>query len=426
MGIDATPREIYTERLAERTRQLQDLSTRRNRLGYIRLLIALAAIALIWFAIRGATPAWPIALPIAAFIAFVWWQSRIERQAEFIRRAISFYERGLARLDHRWQGGGETGERFSDPHHPYAADLDLFGRGSLFELLSTARTRGGEARLADWLKSAASIGDLRIRHEAIQELRPLLDLRERLAVLGDDFRTGVNPDHLAAWATTAAHPFPAWRRIAAFALGVVAAFVIGWWFATAFIGIESTRALVATALVEGAFAYSIRFRIRDIVNAINQPAHDLELLSQILATLESHQFHSPRLAELRSAIDVRGRSASWRIGRLRRWMDLFDSRENFIVRALDAPLMWTVQIAMAIESWRAENGALIPCWIDAVSEIEALSALANYAWEHPADPFPQFAEGAVFDAEDLGHPLLAENRCVRNSVALTAPRQLPS
>jgi hypothetical protein len=424
MGIDATPREIYTERLAERTRQLQDLSTRRNRLGYIRLLIALAAIALIWFAIRGATPAWPIALPIAAFIAFVWWQSRIERQAEFIRRAISFYERGLARLDHRWQGGGETGERFSDPHHPYAADLDLFGRGSLFELLSTARTRGGEARLADWLKSAASIGDLRIRHEAIQELRPLLDLRERLAVLGDDFRTGVNPDHLAAWATTAAHPFPAWRRIAAFALGVVAAFVIGWWFATAFIGIESTRALVATALVEGAFAYSIRFRIRDIVNAINQPAHDLELLSQILATLESHQFHSPRLAELRSAIDVRGRSASWRIGRLRRWMDLFDSRENFIVRALDAPLMWTVQIAMAIESWRAENGALIPCWIDAVSEIEALSALANYAWEHPADPFPQFAEGAVFDAEDLGHPLLAENRCVRNSVALTAPRQL--
>jgi hypothetical protein len=424
MGIDATPREIYTERLAERTRQLQDLSNRRHRLGYIRLLIAVAAIALIWFAVRGVAPAWPIALPVAAFIAFVWWQSRIEREAECIRRAISFYERGIARLDHRWQGGGETGERFSDPHHPYASDLDLFGRGSLFELLSTARTRGGEARLAGWLKSASSIDELRVRHEAVQELRPLLDLRERLAVLGDDFRTGVNPEHLAAWASTPVHPFPAWHRIAALVLGVVAAFVIGWWFATAFIGIESTRALIATAVVEWSFAYSIRVRVRNIVEAINQPAHDLELLSQILATLESQQFHSPRLTELRAAIDVRGRSASWRIGRLRRWMELFDSRENFIVRALDAPLMWTVQIAMAIEAWRAENGALIPGWLDAVSEIEALSALANYAWEHPGDPFPQFVEGAVFDAQDLGHPLLAEARCVRNSVALTAPRQL--
>jgi DNA mismatch repair ATPase MutS len=90
--------------------------------------------------------------------------------------------------------------------------------------------------------------------------------------------------------------------------------------------------------------------------------------------------------------------------------------------------MWTIQIAMAIEAWRAENGALIPGWLDAVSEIEALSSLANYAWEHPGDPLPAFAEGAVFDAEDLGHPLLADlpekARCVRNSVALVAPRQL--
>jgi DNA mismatch repair ATPase MutS len=105
-------------------------------------------------------------------------------------------------------------------------------------------------------------------------------------------------------------------------------------------------------------------------------------------------------------------------------MELFDSRDNFIVRALDGPLMWTIQIAMAIEAWRAENGALIPGWLDAVSEIEALSSLANYAWEHPGDPLPEFAPGAVFDAEDLGHPLLAEERCVRNSVALVAPRQL--
>src|SRR6202043_2751329 len=168
----------------------------------------------------------------------------------------------------------------------------------------------------------------RVRHAAVEELRPLLDLRERLAVLGDDFRTGVNPENLAAWASAPAHPFPAWRRLVAPLLAVVAAIVLGWWLATWFIGIDSTRALFATALIEGAFIYTIRHRIRAIVNQVNEPAHDLDLLSQILETLESRQFQSPRLAALRAAIDVRGRAASRRIGRLRRLMELFDSRDN--------------------------------------------------------------------------------------------------
>jgi hypothetical protein len=374
--------------------------------------------------VRGLAPAWAIALPLAAFVALVWWQSVVEREAECARRAISFYERGIGRLEHRWQSGGESGERFSDPQHPYAADLDLFGRGSIFELLSTARTRGGESRLADWLKSAAPIAELCARHEAVEELKPLLELRERLAVLGDDFRTGVNPENLASWASTPARPFPAWRRLVAPLLAAIALAVLAWWFGTSFIGINATRALVATVLVEGTFIYTVRSRIRVIAGRIGEPAHDLDLLSQILATLETRQFHSSRLAALRAAIDVSGRSASRRIARLRRLMELFDSRDNFIVRALDGPLLWTVQICMAIEAWRAENGSLIPGWLDAVSEIEALSSLANYAWEHPRDAVPEFAEGAVFEAEDLGHPLLAEERCVRNNVALAEPLQL--
>jgi DNA mismatch repair ATPase MutS len=105
-------------------------------------------------------------------------------------------------------------------------------------------------------------------------------------------------------------------------------------------------------------------------------------------------------------------------------MELLDSRDNLIVRVLDGPLLYTPQVAMAIEAWRSENGRSISPWLDAVAEIEALSSLANYSFEHPEDPFPVFEEGAVFDGEALGHPLLPDARCVRNSVALRAPLQL--
>ena len=46
---------------------------------------------------------------------------------------------------------GRQGLEYLDLEHPYAADLDLFGEGSLFERLCTARTRAGEETLASWL-----------------------------------------------------------------------------------------------------------------------------------------------------------------------------------------------------------------------------------------------------------------------------------
>jgi hypothetical protein len=430
MDKGAAPREIYADRLTEGTRRLEVCRRRRDRIGYLRLLVFLGAAAAVWYAFHGLS-IWWIAAPIAVFVGLVWWQARVEREAELIRRAIRFCERGAARLENRWQGGGENGARFVDPHHPCASDLDLFGRASLFELLSTARTRGGEERLAAWLKSvsgaSASAAGLIARHEAIDELRPMLELREQLAVLGDDYRTGVNPDQLARWSATPAQPFPAWSRILALILALTTAAMLTWWVSTDLTDPNARLAVIVICAVEGLFALSMRTKILGIVLSVEEPARDLELLSGILATLEKQQFHSALLAALRKEIDVNGRAASHRIARLRRLIEMLDSRDNPFVRAFGPLLLWTTQTGMAIESWRAENGPSVAAWLEAVSEMEALSSLANYAWEHPDDPFPTFAEAGsepLFDGEDLGHPLLPATHCIPNSVTFTAPLRL--
>jgi hypothetical protein len=430
MDTCATPRQIYADRLTERTQRLEASSRRRDRIGYLRLLVFLGAAAVVWYAFHGVS-IWWIAAPIAIFTALVWWQARFERKAECARRAIRFYERGIARLENRWQGGGEDGARFADPHHPFASDLDLFGRASLFELLSTARTRGGEERLANWLKSASAAsttsGELIARHEAIDELRPLLELREQLAVLGDDYRTGVNPAQLVQWSAQPANPFPVWMRIPALIFSLTTAAMLIWWLSTDLKDPNARLGVIGIAAVEGLFSLSMRNRILGIVLSVAEPARDLDLLSQILAALEKQQFRSPLLVALRKAIDVDGQLASHRIAGLRRLSDMLDSRDNPFVRALGPLLLWSTQLGMAIESWRAENGPRVAGWLDAVSAMEALSSLANYAWERPNDPFPQFALPAsepCFDGEDLGHPLLPEAKCVRNGVTLSAPLRL--
>jgi hypothetical protein len=415
---------IYGERLARRGEALRSFEARRNRIGYWRLLAMAAIAANIWFSIQGRVSAWTIAGPVAVFIALVRWQSTVERGARLVRRAIRFYEAGMARIENRWQGTGETGDRFIDPRHPYSADLDLFGKGSMFHLLSTARTRGGEARLASWLQGAAPVDELIERHAAILELRPLIDLRERLAVLGDEYRAGVDPDRLVKWAGAPANPFPLSTRLAALVLAIAGAAVLLWWFGTGFVDVGARRAIVALIAIQGTFYFSMKKRISAIVTEIGDPARDLDLLSRILAAFESLSFQSPRMKALRAALNIEGRPASQRIAKLRRLMELLDSRENFIVRVLDGPLLWTIQTAMEIEAWRSENGRYIERWLNAVAEIEALSSLANYSFEHPADPFPDLVDGAVFEGEELGHPLLAEERSIRNSVALRPPLQL--
>jgi hypothetical protein len=424
MDPSALPRDTYATRLADRQRNLKGLESRRLRLGNLRLLVFAGAAAVAWFAWKGNLPLWWIAAPLAAFFALVWTQAHIERDAELVRRGIRFYERGIARIENQWQGGGESGERFLDPHHPYGADLDIFGRGSLFELLSTARTRGGEAKLADWLRAPAPLDELRQRHEAVEELRPLLDLREELAVLGDDYRSGVNPEHLIDWASAPSQPFPAWMRLLALLFSVIQAGMLGWLFATSFVGIGPRIGVLAVGFAEGPFALFLRSRVLSVLYSIHEPSHDLDLLSRILATLERQTFRSSRLAALQAAIRIGGKPASARIARLRRWMELLDSRDNVFVRMFGPPLLWGTQIAMAVENWRSQHGPHVQEWLEAVSEIEALSSLANYAWEHPADPYPDFAEERIFHGEDLGHPLLAESKCVRNTVALVDPLRL--
>src|SRR5690606_27355860 len=109
-------------------------------------------------------------------------------------------ERGLARIHHEWIGHGRPGDNHRQPDHLFADDLDLFGRGSLFELLATTRTRAGEETLAGWLLTPSGHEVARARQNAVRELAGRLDLRESVAVLGDHVKVAVDAPLLRRWA----------------------------------------------------------------------------------------------------------------------------------------------------------------------------------------------------------------------------------
>jgi hypothetical protein len=413
------PGAEYAERLAARLASAERFERLHVRVGNLRLLVFLIAAAIAWGAFaRDAISPWWLAAPAAGFLALLVYHDRVIRDRDRARRAAKYYERAIARIEDRWMGSGESGERFRNPNHPYADDLDLFGKGSLFELLSTARTRVGEDTLAGWLLAPAAAETVRERQAAIEELRPKLDLREELALLGEEVGGQMRPDALAAWAE--APPVLTSRRaritVAALSIALLTATIV--WLSG---GPPAARAVLLALL---AINLTVRFRFRrdvhHVAGGMDEAERGLSLLARVLSCLEREQFTAPRLAQLRARLDAAGLAPSKRIARLHRLMELFDSCDHELMRFIGPPLLYDTQLAFAIESWRVESGSYVGAWIKAVGEFEALSALAGYAYERPLDTFPEIvAQEASFEAAGLGHPLLPEERCVRNDLTLS-------
>ncbi|MGA2040019.1 MAG: DNA mismatch repair protein MutS [Bryobacteraceae bacterium] len=425
------PRDIYTALHQERQASILAAEGRQRRLGYWRLGVVAAAGVLVWLALSGPriTILWTL-IPIAAFVALMATHARLARQLEKQRRAARFFERGLARLEGNWPGTGSTGDRFLDLAHPYAQDLDLFGIGSLFELLSTARTSAGERTLARWLLEPADLPVARSRQEAVTELRPRLDLRERLAVLAEDARTGVDADSLARWGE--AEPqlsgrglrFALWActvlGIAGAAAGVALLLHLTGTVVLADFTLLLLRDLLLSALaINGWFYYRQHRRMTEVVTAVDQAAHELGLISEVLVLIEREQFHAPLLVSLGSSLAAEGAPPSRRLAQLKRLIEYLDSRDNVFVRVAEIFILWTPHMAVRVEQWRRRSGPAVRRWLAAVGEIEALASLASHAFEHPQDPFPEFTEESpLLEAVEIGHPLIPESKLVRNSVSL--------
>jgi hypothetical protein len=414
----------YQARLEERSRASERLEKKFRRIGNARLAAGFAAV-IVAFLVFGEVwiSVWWLLLPLGVFGVLVMIHARVVERLERSKRAIQFYQRGLARLEDRWIGTGETGERFRNPSHIYSEDLDLFGKGSLFELLCLARTRAGEDCLAAWLLAPASKDDVAARHEAIRELRGVLDLREDLAVLGATVRSGLDPDAAATWGEAQEVRFPAGARYIAPLVAAAVVITFGLYMANIF----TRTPVLAALLAELAYLFFLGSRTLQVTTAVNSPSHDLALLAKLLQRLECATFNAPLLQQLQARLKAGGQPiASAGIGRLGRLVARLDWQRNLVFTPIAIVLLWGAQFAMAIERWRRSWGGHIRQWMDTAGEFEALCSLAGYSYEHPSDVFPELAEvaGGCFEAAALAHPLMPEARSIRNDVRLAGETRL--
>lgn len=413
------PSEFYARRSNELRSEAEESAARYS--GYARYLIVLGLLACAAFyqsVVAKQLPVWAAVLVVPAGAWVVQKRHRCHVKSVQLSSLIEYYDKGSARLARRWDLL-DGGEKFIDLDHFYSKDLDLFGQGSLYQLLCSARTHIARETLANWMKARADCKEIHARQEAISELRPRRELPEQLATAGPMLASDFRPEFIKSWVAKSASRFPIWAPFVALLLALTVV-ILPFVYWSGHMELRTLwESLEGVLVVEAVFALIFRGPVKRLLESLDTLSIELPTMRELLRIMEREEFFAAKLKGLAAQLGRSKPVASDEIQRLLRLIRLVKQRENEWFAYPSFCLLWGTQFAMAIERWRGLHGAQMLEWIAALGELEALISLSTYAYEHPSDTFPELEEtGVAFQAEGLGHPLLDESTCVRNDLQL--------
>jgi len=406
----------YQERKAAAHREYVRAKAAQDRYLLAALGVAGVLIRALWLAIMRGHGYWTVSMVAAVLAGLVVWLLRNKRQVTRAWRLAALYEKGLKRLsgDERWSGN--PGEAFAVPGHLYEHDLDVLGTHSLFDLLATTRTVVGQSGLARLLLEPADAATVRERQAAVRELAGMIDLRERVAMVGRFRFEDVPVESFELWLGEERSGFPGWVR---WVLGIVTLAWISVGVAAWRLPVERgglLRLMESLLLAQGMLCSWLMPKVKRELEAAQPLVGQMSILREGLRVMCGSLFASEKLRALQEAVAEEDRA----VGRLERWLMVVEHRSKEWMYPVSVLLGMGTHAAIALDTWKQQFGAPMQRWLEAWGEFEALLALATYAAEHGENVWPEIVEGkAIFEAKGMAHPLLNRADAVANDVSLS-------
>ncbi len=424
-SLPSPPEDTYAARVAAYDAAARREDHRSRMYSRARLLAAAVSLVALITVFRSLAVSASVVLGfgVAIFLWLVVRHDRIELRRDAALAMATLNRQALARRARVWHELPPPWQPALADDHPFAADLDVFGRASLAQILGPVRTPTGRRALADWLLQggASSVGDVQQRQQAVRELVPQLDFRQHLSALARllpeesgtaDERELPPAVHWAEAPSGLAGRH--WVPLAAVGLAVVTlAGAVG-----ALTGVLTGSWFLLT----GTLGWVLRWWVREPLERTVGGASGQQGLRPWSAAIDHvHQarFDSPLLAAARRDVDA----APAALRALEQLVAVSDVRHSaWLFVPLHTLTLWDLHLWWGIERWRARYGAEVRGWLDAVGRVDAAGGLASLAYDQPSWAFPVLDEtSAVIDGVDVGHPLLADRVRVGNDVRLGPP-----
>lgn len=418
------PRAAYENRLREVTEDVRELSQRDSRFVQFRTAIFLGALALgilcigesehiSWF--------WML-IPVVLFLSLLPFHQKCLRKLATAKAICRFHASRIQRLDRHFGTEIADGSEFADELHPWTQDLDIFGRGSLFQMLNECRTLPGRRHLASWMTQICEGETIRVRQARAQGLKQSLKLRESLACIPDSANWQTAELLLKNWVQDPSQPIPVWVLIWSSMIGLAAVPVIS----LVMLDMLSLKYLLMMIVLQTPAVIMTRRQIRHTAAQMDNVDSALCQFGNVIEVFEQHHVDEPAVRDLQNRFHSESETASRAIHRLSR---LTEWQNNAMRNQFFAPIAWAcglfVLLTHLLECWRRQHGRDVSDWMETVACLEATVSVAGYSFDHPDDCLPEISDNEpILVAENLGHPLLKNEACVRNSVSLTTTTPL--
>lgn len=416
-------------RLERRTKFLNEIS---RKYWVVRRIVFVAGVllALGFCSASGTRAGWIVGGLIAIVFSIVTiYHNRVRESLQRVLLLIDIKRVQIARIHLDWDRLPPTEHSsFTFAEHPFASDVDIVGERSLHRLLDSAVTREGSERLMSWLLAVRPDAEvIHHRQALVQELKNHSVFRDRLQLLSAVARIGTvgprtrasrwNSRILVEWIERTAPHSSLLPTV--FVLSALSALNIVCIVLSALDVIPPIWPL--TFLIYMGAMYGVQHRIASAWEELHELEKALTHFKVVFRYLESRSYkNTPRLAEVCAPFVVQDKQPSVEIRRLGRLAAALGVRTNPLLWFLVHIIMpWDFIFTHRLNLLRIELAHLLPRWLDAWYELEALNSLANFAYLNPHYTFPEIlSEQHRFAARGLGHPLLNPQTKVCNDFEL--------
>jgi DNA mismatch repair ATPase MutS len=409
----------YTKRITTYSAEKQNLDKKQKNLPMLRLGLFLLFAFLVYRYLT-IQSLWSGMLAISAFAAFVILSlidSKFKKRIKRIQILIHINEKEVKALAGDYSSF-DPGNEFIDQSHDYTHDLDIFGEGSLFQFINRTSTIFGKLRLAEYFANAFGQSDMVIeRQNAVKELAKMVELRQKIQLIFHDEKiTGADKTEMSDWLQSES-PVKNLRlvRILAYGLPTITLTCL----ALSIAGIIAFPSFLIVLQLMIVFLYA-RQTIQ-IQNIITSKTKILNKFAQSLLLIENTNFKSEYLTNIqRQLVAEEGKIPSKAIHQLSVILNYMDSNLNILVSIfLNGLFMFNLHLLLKVENWKKQNQENVPNWFEAIATFDAMSSLANFAYNNNQLIYPELiSDNFGFVAENLGHPLIDEEQRVVNNIEI--------
>ncbi len=409
------PLTYYQEHLKTYQTQAEKLYKKMTALSTLRLLVFLAT----GFGIYLSFEYWQIAVLIGAigvgvFVFLLSKYTDVKSQRNFNKALVDINKDEIKIASGDFYDR-DKGLQFQDPNHFYSLDIDLFGRGSFFQFIDRTTIKEGTEQLANELK-ANDINDIVLRQEAIKELSTKPRWRQYYSATSTLVEVETPAKSIINWLQSYQSFLPKivqWVPLVFILLSVLI-------FALTFFKLID-MSLIGYWLLIGLGITGRYVKKTNILSSKTDKVKDtFRQYALLLDLIENENFTSELLKQKQEKIQLDTEKASVIFKKLSRSLDALDNRNNIIGAIFGNGLFLTdIKNSYRIEKWIEQYGNKVKDWFEVVAFFDAYNSLGTYTYNHPQFIFPKIdIQGAVINAESLGHPLLDVNKRVDSNLTI--------